>query len=450
MNKSLNSSHSRLFVYLVCVYIIVWYMQIGNRWELLGAIRFEFLLGAFLSATGILALIRDPRPSSPLKAPVLVFFLVVFFYTFITYDFDASWKTFYENFVKFSMLAVFLSAFVRNSWALKMTIGAFLLAMLKITSEGFIGLVNGGLVWESQGVPRLHGSTLMYRHPNSFSGLAVGCIPFIYYLFPIANKLQKAALAALLIFSAVVIIFTGSRTGYVATGLLIFYFWWEKPGSGKVKYILLGTIGILVSLPLIPQEYIGRFISIFTLEEAEGSSAEARITIIKDALQVFVNYPWGVGVGAFPEVRMSMFGRFQDTHNLYLELLTNMSIFGLFAFFFLIYRILKTNAALQRKLLPLVSEGDSQCEFLHQLSKAIVGFVLARLFLGLFGMDTYEIYWWFAVGFTIALYRTVESIRTEDALSENSKLETDAPVRVKDKSQLGFFPNGADGYSRRR
>ena len=38
------------------------------------------------------------------------------------------------------------------------------------------------------------------------------------------------------------------------------------------------------------------------------------------------------------------------------------------------------------------------------VSKSIEAFIWARLFLGLFGMDTYEIYWWFAIGITVAAY----------------------------------------------
>jgi hypothetical protein len=34
---------------------------------------------------------------------------------------------------------------------------------------------------------------------------------------------------------------------------------------------------------------------------------------------------------------------------------------------------------------------------------ASVGFLLLRLILGLFGMDTYEIYWWFVLGLTLAV-----------------------------------------------
>jgi O-antigen ligase len=296
------------------------------------------------------------------------------------------------------MLGAFIAFLIKTEWGLKLVIGAFLLAMFKMGQEGFVGAVTGGMVWENQGIPRLHGSTPLYRHPNSYSGMAVGCLPFIFYLYPICSKWKKIFLILLFVFSITIIVYTGSRTGYIATVLIFIYLWRERLKMSRVKYLVLGIGASLVAVYLLPDAYMGRFISIFTLEEAEGASANARIRIIEDAVSVFLAKPWGVGVAAFPAVRMEMFGEYQDTHNLYLELLTNLSFFGLLGFLYLIYKILKTNFYIRE---------SSSSKFIVAISNSIIAFVYARLFLGLFGMDTYEIYWWFAVGVTVSMYRIV-------------------------------------------
>lgn len=416
----------KFFVYLTCLYILTWYLQVGLRVDLLGAIRFEFLLGSFLSFFAILKLINE-RKATPLKGPVIFFFSVLTLYTLFSYDRALSWDVFFNRVIKFSMLAAFLAAFVRTEWALKMVIGAFLLAMLKMGQEGFMGWWTGGMIWENQGIPRLHGVTPLYRHPNSYSGMAVGCLPFIFYLYPVANKWQKALLALLLVFALIIIVFTGSRTGYVATALLGLYFWRDKLRLHKFKYSIIGLIVIITIYAVLPDAYIGRIHSIFTLEEAEGSSSDARIQILKDAVAVFLSKPWGVGVAAFPTVRIEMFGRFQDTHNLYLELLTNMSFLGLAAFFLLIYKTLKINTSV-----ALTSE---QSEFLRAMSKSIIAFIYARLFLGLFGMDTYEIYWWFAVGLTIAIQRIINiQGKTGEQNSNSGKLlNTNRYIQIRNR-----------------
>ncbi|MGF2734991.1 O-antigen ligase family protein [Marinobacter sp. DUT-1] len=406
-------SESKLLVFATCTYIIAWYLQVGLRVPILGAIRFEFVLGSILSFCAIIKLIREPF-STPLAKPVMIFIFVLSFYTIFSYDRSQSWEIFIERVIKFSMLAAFLAAFVRTEWALKMVVGAFLLAMLKLGQEGFVGWYSGGMIWQNQGIPRLHGVTPLYRHPNSYSGMAVGCLPFIFYLFPIAKKWQKLLLILLFFFCAIIIIYTGSRTGYVATALLGLYFWREKLEQGKIKYVAVGVAIILIIYILLPEAYIGRMISIFTMEEAEGSSSEARLQIIKDSFSVFVSHPWGIGVAAFPSVRMEMFNRFQDTHNLYLEILTNLSLPGLIAFFFLIYKIIKTNG-------NIIINTDNK--FIKALSRAIIAFIYARLFLGMFGMDTYEIYWWFAVGLTIANFRVFQNSKNKRQYNKNHSIK---------------------------
>ncbi|WP_150913219.1 O-antigen ligase family protein [Marinobacter halotolerans] len=412
-NSALNhhAKESRFLVICTCVFVFAWYLQLGHRVSILGAIRFEFLLGTFLIVCAVIRLLNERLSPTPLKKPICFFFGVLAFYTIFSYDHSQSWTVFYERVVKFSMLALFFAAFIRTPWALKMAVGAFLLAMLKLGQEGFVGWLSGSMVWMNQGIPRLHGSTGLYAHPNSFSGMAVGCLPFIYYLFPVANKLQKLALAGLLVGCTIIIVFTGSRTGYVATGLLIAYFWWEKKGTGKLKLLAILMVAAPIAISFLPPEYITRFESIFTLQEEQGASAEKRIQILKDAVAVFVSHPWGIGVSAFPSVRAEMFGRMQDTHNLYLELLTNLSIIGVIAFGYFLMVIIRTNRTIQTHVTTSPDFEDGSSQFVRACSKAVVAFIFARLFLGLFGMDTYEIYWWFAAGITISLWRITEENR---------------------------------------
>ena len=209
-----SANESKFLVLATCVFIVTWYLQLGGRVGLLGAIRFEFLLGTFLILCAVVRMLNERLSPTPLMKPICFFFSILVLYTLFSYDRSLSWTTFYERVVKFSMLALFFAAFIRTEWALKMAVAAFLLAMLKLGQEGFVGWLSGSMVWQNQGIPRLHGSTGLYFHPNSFSGMAVGCLPFIYYLFPVTNKFQKLALAALLVCCVIIIVFTGSRTGY--------------------------------------------------------------------------------------------------------------------------------------------------------------------------------------------------------------------------------------------
>lgn len=390
-----------------CGYVLIWYLQIGYRITALGAIRFEFWYAFVLAIVGM---VFTPKIelNHKLVACVLLYFFVLLVQLPFSYDFVRSYDIFVDRILKFSALAFFIISFVRSPKHLKFFLAAFLLACFKMGQEGLLGRVTGALVWENQGIMRLHGTTPLYTHPNSLAGMALGTLPFIYFLWPLSSKAVKVLLAVLCVFSLNIVLYTGSRTGYV--GLIVFLLFILLTSANKKKVLLYTFAAIIICAPLVPTDYSERFQSIFTRQEKEGQSAEARITILKDAVQVFAEHPLGVGISAFPKVRMEKFGRFQDTHNLYLEVATNLGVQGIVVFLVLLFSLFKTQrriyswAAGNLKLFPDSGAMIHKDLFLiKQVTLATSSFVVIRLALGLFGMDLYEIYWWFAIGVTIAL-----------------------------------------------
>ncbi|MCP4744917.1 MAG: O-antigen ligase family protein [Desulfobacteraceae bacterium] len=409
-----------------CGYVIVWYLQMGYRWPFLGEIRFEFLYAASLSVFAIFYT-RIDSLRCPLTLYLFMYLALVFLYVPLSIDFDHSWQIFVDRVIKFAFMAWFIIAFVKSPRALVFFIGAFMLAYLKMGQEGFVGQISGNLVWQNQGIMRLHGATPLYRHPNSFSGMAVSMLPFIFAFFSIANRKIKAVLLLQALFALNIILFTGSRTGYVAMVLFVMLAIYKIKTKKIKKYIVVFFIGLIV-FQLVPDDYKGRFESIFSGKEKEGRSASTRIQIIKDAWAIFLDNPLGVGVGAFPLIRSKVFGRKQDTHNLYLEIATNIGIQGLIVFGLLIYKMLKMlnsikDAASERKKIiekKLLNNNDKDLKkyfmdlkIVEASALAVYLFIMVRLTLGLFGMDLYEIYWWFASGLTIALYNLSKKMKLD-------------------------------------
>ncbi len=343
--------------------------------------------------------------------------------SFFSYVPEISYDIFIDRVIKFALIGFFITAFVTTPKRLAFFLGAVLFAYMKMGQEGLLGVITGSLVWQNQGIPRLHGSTPIYRHPNSFSGMALGCLPFLFYFFGIANRYLKIILLIQAIFAFNIVLFTGSRTGYVALIIAIMFLIW-KSDRRKELFILIIFLGV-VGFKFIPEAYVKRIDTIFTQQEIEGGSMNARKQILQDAWEIFIENPLGVGVGAFPAVRQDQFGRSQDTHNLYLEIATNLGLQGLIIFFGVIFSLcqvllkLQANLATQIKKINhaiLYSEGVMEIystdlrshlydlRIIQAASLSVFIFVVIRLGLGLFGMDLYEIYWWFALGLTLALW----------------------------------------------
>jgi O-antigen ligase len=330
---------------------------------------------------------------------------------------------FVDRVIKFAMLTFFMAALIRTPKSLGLFLAAFLFACFYVTQESARGAITGGLVWENQGVMRLHGAVPIYRHPNSLAGIAMGTIPFCIFLWPaIQRRWVKLLLIPPLITSFICVLYSGSRTAYVAFFAFILYWFWQS--QNKKKWVMWTVLIAVVAMPLVPDQYIGRFKSIGG-EEAQGHSKEARIIILEDAWEVLKTHPLGVGVASFPAVRREMFGRKQDTHNLYLEVATNLGVQGFIVFAFLIGAFISTwsmlkrfGKTLNRVLLRqpdsadkrIIGELISKLKLCEQTTIAIGGFLFVRLTLGLFGMDLYEVYWWFIAGTLLSLNTVYMSI----------------------------------------
>ena len=301
-------------------------------------------------------------------------------------------------------MALFISVYVKTPLQMKLFILTWLIACWKGTSEGVIGGITGSLIWENQGIPRLHGNGL-WSHPNSFSQFALGAIPYCFYLYPIIKKKwQKIGIISLFLFSAYVVIYTGSRTGYLGFLIMMVIFYFQSSKKVRKSLIIITIVLIPVLIASMPAEYEQRFMSSFTGHEKEGSSKQARLKLYREGWYVFLNHPFGVGVGNYPEAGMKYFGYKQEQHCLYTEVLTELGIQGFIVFMAFIWKINKvliiTKRGINSKIKSAKSANNTNEDllFLYAICQATQLYFLLRLFLDIFGMDLYGITWWFTIG----------------------------------------------------
>jgi putative inorganic carbon (hco3(-)) transporter len=429
------SSHYRdvpvAYSVLFSLYVLVWFLEAGQRSALLGAIRFELILGALL---GVLAAWEILRGEAPNRSALTKYIAVYFGFLLLHLPFSqfpaVSIRVFEDLILKYSCMALFLYAFVKSPSRMRLFLLVFLLSVAKIGQESLVGKVTGSMVWENQGIMRLNGpQNSIYGHPSSLAGLAVGSLPFIYCLWPVVRKKGKVLLLIMTVFAANIIIFTGSRTGYIGTLVVVGYFLLRS--RARVRFVLALVLVAAIGLPLLPSQYSERFMSAFVGKEREGASKESRIELAGDAVRIFATYPLGVGIYGFRYARAREFGKIDmDTHNLYLQVLTDLGFPGMLVFLTLVTGILRelylserrlgiriaaVQAAAQKSGLAedvraavMVHLGDLR--FLRAVAAAFLGYVVARLGLGLFGHDLYEMYWWLASGASMAIVNMMDTV----------------------------------------
>jgi putative inorganic carbon (hco3(-)) transporter len=411
-------------VVVFLAFIVFRYLEGGQRIEFLGRIRFELIMGAVLAVVGIVMFMKDKtRPPTAALRWAMLLALWMLAMVGMSADVAYSWNIFVDRLVKFMMIAIFIAAFVVNPTILRWFFAAYLLAFAKMAQEGIHGLVTGSLVWENQGVMRLHGPTWSYAHPNSFSGTQLGTLPYLQQFWPLAPKFLRYAMIGQAVAALAIILYCGSRTAYLGFFAWLAILIARARSSFKALAVLVFVIGL--SLPFIPSQYLARLETIYTQKEIEGASIDTRKEILGDAWKIFAEHPFGVGVGAFPIVREREFGREQDTHNLYLEVATNLGFVGFVLFAGMVMSMYLTLTRLTQRINAQIAQMDRLCPpgenveprtrvaHAHRLdlrvmlatAQATSAFLLVRLVLGLFGHDLYEIYWWFVLGIAIALNR---------------------------------------------
>jgi O-antigen ligase len=422
-----------VFLAFLC-YTISVYTQLGERLFFLSAIRHELILGGALSIACILLLFSSPLNTGPYRTVVIaIALLFVVMLTQIPFAANRpqAWETFFDKIFKQGLFTFFMITLIRTPRRLMYFMTAFIFSLFWVYQESFRGLITGSLVWYNQGIQRLHGAVPLYKHSNGISLIAVTSLPFLYFLFPAVRKLYlKLLILVTGALAVIIVIYSGSRAGYVGTLAILAVIW--ALSRHKWKSALIGLLLGAVALAVMPDQYKERFQSIGG-EETEGRSREARMEIVEDAWAIFLENPLGVGVDSFTYVRMKKFGRDQYTHNLYLQVATQLGIHGFLIFMFFVYaisssfiKVIKRLDRLEARVLALARSdiritnskkemrsylGDLR--YTRWIALACITYMAMLMVNGMFAHSLYLICWWLAAGLSIVLLNLTTLLEKE-------------------------------------
>ena len=197
---------------------------------------------------------------------------------------------------------------------------------------------------------RLYSRVGLYGDPNDFAVTLAAMIPFAIYLFKVHPSFRKRViLITILVLYIINIILTYSRTGMIAMGVIAIGLTVKSRRKAKTLILILIILGLIICLA--PSRYKDRAASIFIPEKSEDGSREARITIFWRGIEIFLENPvLGVGLGNFSvaEGAMHEFGQWKVAHNGYLEMASELGIFGLIIFLGLLYLTIENFRQIQK------------------------------------------------------------------------------------------------------
>jgi putative inorganic carbon (hco3(-)) transporter len=240
----------------------------------------------------------------------------------------------------------------------------------------------------------------IFGNPND---LALNMVTFLPAALVIAMgrhapPLRRAAAALIAALMLAAIVFTKSRGGalglFVMVAALVLLGRKVRPGFGAMA---IGAV--LVAMPLLPSSFWTRMETIVNEDldrEQFTGSREARRVVMQEGFDAFLEHPLtGVGAGQFknynPPNRKE---RWRETHNALLQVASELGIFGVMAFLFLIVRGALGAAGARRMLArtrsdrgsdPLrlvMSEADRRSLYTHTvaMTAGMIGWFVCALF----------------------------------------------------------------------
>lgn len=198
--------------------------------------------------------------------------------------------------------------------------------------------------------PRIAGSL---SDPNFYAQILAMLVPLaLYGLWDEPSPLRKAVAGYALAVCMAAAVFTYSRGGAIALGLVLLLALLHR--RVRPKFVLLGLLALAPFALSVPQGFAGRLDTLVQLGASadesvlgrEDSSFRDRRRLMTVAWEMFSDHPvLGVGAGNFSEnfdayadhIGMSVssfekFGRQHFPHNLYLQIAAETGIAGLMAF----------------------------------------------------------------------------------------------------------------------
>ena len=181
----------------------------------------------------------------------------------------------------------------------------------------------------------------IFENPNDLAlNLVTFLAPTLFIVLYERKTSRRLFAAGIAVTMLMAIVATKSRSGFLglAAMLMVVAYYTLKARPG---YVVAGMFALALAMPLMPMSFWDRMTSIVEADQDKTGSREARIKIMEKGLQVFVDNPLtGVGAGQFQNYddHSSDADKWRVTHNVWLQVATELGIFGVVIFGFLVIR----------------------------------------------------------------------------------------------------------------
>ena len=262
-----------------------------------------------------------------------------------------SLKVFSDIYVKIILIFALMMSTLTSPKRIRQMTWLMIVASSYIAARAVFDYVRGVNLVEGDRVRGAVGG--MFENPNDLAlNLVTFLAPTLFIIIQDRRGSRRlfGTLCAAVMVGAIVC--TKSRSGFLgllAMGAVVAYYTVRvRPGM-----VIAGVLAGALALPVMPSSFWTRMDSIVNGEEDETGSREARLRLFNQGLQVFADNPLtGVGAGQFKNYNApgETLEKWRVTHDVWLQVASELGIFGLLTFAFLVIRAYGSSLAALRLL----------------------------------------------------------------------------------------------------
>ena len=392
---------------LYLVFMCSWFLHLPARFPALAGARADLLLVCVIFGLTFAAHDDGERPSEDLRTRKLLWTLVA--YAALTIPFT-EWpgsvvKLGFPNFFKAFVFFYFTATLVTTPKRLRSLLILFLACqMLRVfeplylhVTQGYWGSSASFSSWEA--MDRLSGAPEDVVNPNGLASIVVTVVPLLHYLTAgsvIGRVIYLTTLPPLLW----ALVLTASRSGMIGLAS-IFALVWAK-SRHKVPLTAIIVAAVWFSLPYLNANLADRYLSIVDSHTKNAQTVADRYDGWNLNLRVAMRRPlFGYGLGTSKEANWHFGGSDLPAHNLYLEALQELGIFGLILFLMFVSSVLVGLRRAAAALRASASPPPILCRLVPAL-QVLMGMDLLFSFAS-YGLSQYD--WYLIAGLTEVIGR---------------------------------------------
>lgn len=241
----------------------------------------------------------------------------------------SDWKNYMVLFILFAIVA----STIKDVKQIKIVVLLMCVAVF-LVDKGFYGTMSGRDLSHFSYEVR-DGGPLGYAGVNGVATFEAELMLFVMGLAAYLKKSWKLAAWGLVVFSGYCLLFSFSREAYA--GILVGAF---LLGLMKQRWLLLALLVFLMSWQaVVPTSVQERILMTYdTNEQALDTSAQDRVTIWNDAMNLFQQNP-AVGIGFNTYKYLHRVTIYTDTHNYFLKVMVETGVAGLLFFLWLLMKM---------------------------------------------------------------------------------------------------------------